>query len=196
MPEKSSRLTLTAVLFTGGESRRMGADKATLIFNGEPLWSRQLKLLRELNPEKIMVSARTRPAWCPPEMDSAADEPPSRGPLGGLAAALKKISTTHFLALAVDLSRMNAAQLKTLCGKVAPECGIVPVSAGGYEPLCAVYPAGQFVLETAEAFLAGGDFSLQHFVAALVKGSRLKTFPISKNDEGFYFNANTPEDLR
>jgi molybdenum cofactor guanylyltransferase len=95
--------TLTAVLFTGGESRRMGADKATLVLDGEPLWSRQLRTLRELQPERILISARTKPAWCPPEIEVVLDKPPSRGPLTGLAAALKRIHTTHLFALAIDL---------------------------------------------------------------------------------------------
>ena len=42
--------TLTAVLLAGGESRRMGADKATLICDGEPLWARQLATLKKLSP--------------------------------------------------------------------------------------------------------------------------------------------------
>src|SRR5437867_2135004 len=95
--------TLTAVLFAGGESRRMGADKAMLEIGGEPLWARQLRRLRELQPERILISARSKPAWCPAEIETVLDEPPSRGPLSGLAAALKIIQTTHLLALAIDL---------------------------------------------------------------------------------------------
>ena len=93
-------MTLTAVLFAGGEARRLGADKATLLWEGEPLWSRQLRTLRELAPEKILISARTKPAWCPPEIETVLDEPPARGPLSGIVAALKKMETTHLLALA------------------------------------------------------------------------------------------------
>lgn len=99
--------TLTAVLLAGGESQRMGRDKATLILDGEPLWSRQLRILRELQPEKMLISARARPAWCPPEIETVLDAPPSRGPLSGLAAALKRIETTHLLALAIDVPQMT-----------------------------------------------------------------------------------------
>src|SRR5215469_1433267 len=103
--------TLTAVLFAGGESRRMGADKATLVLDGEPLWSRQIRVLRELYPAKVMISARKMPDWCPADIEVALDEPPSRGPLSGLVAALGKIQTTHLLALAVDLPRMASEHI-------------------------------------------------------------------------------------
>src|SRR5215472_10397984 len=99
--------TLTAVLFVGGESRRMGTDKATLILNGEPLWSRQFRVLRDLHPKKVMISARKKPDWCPGDADLALDEPPSRGPLSGLAVSLEKIRTTHLLILAVDMPKMT-----------------------------------------------------------------------------------------
>jgi len=89
----------------------MGADKATLLFEVEPLWSRQLRTLRELSPERILISARTKPAWCPPEIEAVLDAPPSCGPLSGLAAGLKKIETTHLLTLAVDMPLMDAATL-------------------------------------------------------------------------------------
>lgn len=72
--------TLTAVLFAGDESRRMGRDKATLRIDGETLWPLQLRILRELQSEQIMVSTRGRPAWCPPEIETVLDQPPSCGP--------------------------------------------------------------------------------------------------------------------
>ncbi|MGH7980442.1 MAG: NTP transferase domain-containing protein, partial [Limisphaerales bacterium] len=106
--------TLTAALFAGGSSRRMGVDKATLILNGDPLWSRQVAILRALNPAKILISARNKPGWCPAVVEAALDAAPSRGPLEGLAAALGKIQTTHLLALAIDLPRMTSAHLTKL----------------------------------------------------------------------------------
>src|SRR6185312_15889507 len=108
----NQRGTLTAVLFVGGLSRRMGEDKATLQFDGEPLWVRQVQLLRELKPDVLWISARARPIWCPSEIEVIADEPPSRGPLSGLAAALRKIQTSHLLALAIDMPRMNSDVLR------------------------------------------------------------------------------------
>src|SRR5438552_6491344 len=99
-------MTLTAVLFVGGESRRMGVDKATLRIAGEFLWERQLKVLRELKADALWISARTKPAWCPKEIEVVLDDPPSRGPLSGLSAVLNKMQTTHALALAIDLPRM------------------------------------------------------------------------------------------
>jgi molybdopterin-guanine dinucleotide biosynthesis protein A len=38
-------MTLTAVLLAGGESRRMGRDKAAIVFRGQLLWQRQIELL-------------------------------------------------------------------------------------------------------------------------------------------------------
>ncbi|PYL03745.1 MAG: molybdenum cofactor guanylyltransferase, partial [Verrucomicrobia bacterium] len=35
-------MNISAVLFAGGESRRMGQDKATLVFHGKSLWEIQL----------------------------------------------------------------------------------------------------------------------------------------------------------
>ena len=42
-------MKISAVLLAGGESHRMGKDKATLLFRGRPLWQIQLELLRKLS---------------------------------------------------------------------------------------------------------------------------------------------------
>src|SRR2546430_17648513 len=82
----SSLMNISAVLLAGGESRRMGQDKATFIFGGKPLWQIQLNLLRELRPRELFLSARTDPAWRPLGVQFVRDEPPSRGPLSGPSA--------------------------------------------------------------------------------------------------------------
>jgi molybdopterin-guanine dinucleotide biosynthesis protein A len=186
-------ISFTAVLFAGGESRRMGADKATLIFNGEPLWSHQLTTLKELLPEKILVSARTKPPWCPPEIENILDAPPSCGPLGGLAAALQKISTTHLLALAIDLPQMTPEHLQHLLGQARPGVGVMPVLHGQREPLCAIYPAE--AREFAATAIANGDFALYLLAKTLAAKNLLREFPASPQDARLYFNVNTTADF-
>ena len=186
-------ITLTAALFVGGESRRMGADKAGLIYEGEPLWARQLRTLREMAPEKILISARAKPPWCPPEMEAVLDSPPSRGPLSGLAAALKKIRTTHLLVLAVDMPLMTAEHLRWLQRQIQSGCGLLPMRAGKGEPLCAIYPveAG----ELAMAHLNGSDVSLTAMVKILQTENILRACHLEPEMMKLYFNANAPNDF-
>ena len=185
--------TLTAVLFAGGESRRMGTDKATLVINGEPLWSRQVRLLRELEPQQVMISARSRPAWCPPEIPVVLDAPPSRGPLSGLAAVLAAITTTHALVLAMDLPLIEARFLRVLWAKCEPSKGVVPSCDELLEPLCAIYPASAHGL-VSDA-LTGEDFSLHGSIAGLCARRLLQVVPISSADQPFFFNLNSPAEL-
>ena len=185
--------TLTAVLLAGGQSRRMGMDKASLRIAGEPLWSRQLRLLRELCPESLLVSARTPPAWCPPEIEVALDAEPSRGPLSGVAAALTAMRTSHLLVLAVDLPRMTPEHLRQILSRARPGYGVVPVRAGRFEPLCAIYPAEAAPL--AAAALNGDDASLQTFVRTLLAEGKIQELPVSPGQSGLFQNWNAPADV-
>src|SRR5258705_11915427 len=96
-------MTLTAVLLAGGESRRMGKEKATIVFNGEPLWQRQITLLRHLGAKKILVSTRAERSWRPADTELVLDQPPSPGPISGLTAALARTRTPHLVALWVNM---------------------------------------------------------------------------------------------
>src|SRR5438034_10519210 len=131
-------MNITAVLLAGGESRRMGRDKATLLFHGKPLWQIQLELLRRLKPAEILVSARSDPSWRPADVQFVADDPPSRGPLSGLAASLAKMNTAHLLALAVDMPFMTEQYMKFLCAQIKPGVGVLPKIANRGEPLAAI----------------------------------------------------------
>src|SRR5438094_7110110 len=73
------RMKISAVLLAGGESRRMGRDKASIALDGKLLWQNQLELLRTLNPTEIFISARSDPEWRPHDVMFVADIPPSRG---------------------------------------------------------------------------------------------------------------------
>src|SRR5207237_9448022 len=105
-------MDVSAVLLAGGKSRRMGQDKATIIFRGKPLWQIQLDLLRSLNPQEIFVSAQTDPTWRPLNVRFVPDNSPSRGPLSGLSASMPRIRSTHFMLLTVHTPFYNQKFLR------------------------------------------------------------------------------------
>ena len=120
-------MSISAVLLAGGESHRMGRDKATLDWRGRPLWEWQIEKLRALCPQKILLSARLDPPWRPADVELILDTSPSRGPLSGLAAALASIETDHLLALAIDMPLMTTEHLRLLCGLATNGTGVIPV---------------------------------------------------------------------
>ncbi len=109
----------------GGESRRMGRDKATLMVGGEPMWRRQIRTLREAGFAEIMIA---RGAHEPlgagePGLVEVPDAVPGCGPLGGLATGLQRASTGWLLVLAVDLPFMPASFLREMIALTeADEC--------------------------------------------------------------------------
>jgi|ERR1035437_1312529 molybdopterin-guanine dinucleotide biosynthesis protein A len=187
-------MTLTAVLFAGGESRRMGADKAALMIADIPLWLRQLETLRKLRPDKLLISARFRPAWTSADIEVVLDEPPSQGPLSGLTAALRHSRTTHLLALAIDLPEMTTGHLMELWQLARPEVGVIPQSDRFYEPLAAIYPAT--AISMAERALATGRLSLQSLVENLLERKNASIYPVREEDQCLYRNVNSQEDLK
>ena len=186
-------MNASAVLFAGGESRRMGHDKAALLFCGKPLWENQLKLLRQLQPAELLISARTDPDWRPNDIDLVLDATPSRGPLSGLAAALSRIQSSHLLALAIDMPFMTTDYLQSLSKQVRPGCGVVPMIGDRAEPLAAIYPAEAIV--DVRAALRGLDCSLQTLVRRLVGTGKLRSINVAKSDRALFRNLNEPDDF-
>jgi molybdenum cofactor guanylyltransferase len=187
-------MNLTAVLLAGGESRRMGKDKATVLFRGKPLWQIQLELLRKLEPAEIFVSARTDPSWRPDNVQFVSDDRPSRGPLSGLATSMLKVRTTHLLALAIDMPFMSENYLRYLYDQVEPGVGVLPKIDDRAEPLAAIYPR-----EADADFrraLAGTDFSLQSVVRRLVESGKLREVRVKEQEKTLFLNVNEMADLQ
>jgi molybdopterin-guanine dinucleotide biosynthesis protein A len=187
-------MTFSALLLAGGESRRMGRDKATLNFDGQPLWKRQLERLQTLGPEKIFVSARTAPLWLPDDVGLLLDDSPLRGPISGLTKALAAIGTTHLIVLAVDMPFMRASELRSLLELATEGRGVVPIIGERAEPLAAIYPAQ--VAEDFQTAVGGHDFSLQPLVRRLVAKNTMRLFAVPDNRTHFYKSVNEPGDLK
>ena len=77
------------IVLCGGHSRRMGTDKATLDFAGQPMLARVIDRVREAVDPVLAVAAdgQTLPPL-PADVGIVRDHRPDRGPLEGLAAGL------------------------------------------------------------------------------------------------------------
>jgi molybdopterin-guanine dinucleotide biosynthesis protein A len=186
-------MTLSAVLLAGGESRRMGADKAQIIFEGEPLWQRQIRLLHQLKPREVFISGREEPAWRPREIESVLDETPSRGPMSGISAALSRTQSSHLLVLAVDMPSLLEKDLHRLVSFIEPGRGVVPVIDRRAEPLAAIYAKDSLV--EFDAALSSDDTSLQSLVKRLAERAKVKLVELSRTEAERYQSLNTPKDL-
>jgi molybdopterin-guanine dinucleotide biosynthesis protein A len=186
--------SLTGVLLAGGLSKRMGQDKATLLVAGQLLWARQLALLRTLYPQVIFISARQQPSWTPPNSQVLLDNPPSRGPLSGISAALAAMTTSHLLALAVDLPDLTTEHLRKLLQMTTPGRGVISFNQDHFEPLAAIYP--KQAAPVAQKALSSNDVSLQSFARGLKEHGLLLEYSLSAPEEALYRNLNCPEDLR
>ena len=190
---RAAEVNLSAVLLAGGESRRMGEDKATLLFQGKQLWQIQLDLLRKLEPAEILVSARTNPAWRPADVQFVPDAFPSRGPLSGLVASLDRINTSHLLALAIDMPFMTDKYLTFLCSQIEPRRGVIAKIDERFEPLAAIYP--REALANLQSALSGEDFSLQTLTGPLVAVGKLRVTNVTSQERKLFLNVNASSDL-
>lgn len=183
-------LRWAGVVLAGGHSRRMGREKALLEVNGEALWRRQERVLREAGAAEVWLSARPEQAWATAEASGRVvhDRVVDAGPLAGIAATLAASTATHLAVLAVDLPRMEAAWLRRLSAACGPGRGAVGRREGFFEPLAAIYP--REILVAAERALARGERSLQRLLTA--EAARFAIVEIGATDAAWFENWNEP----
>jgi molybdopterin-guanine dinucleotide biosynthesis protein A len=194
MENTVSPIDFSAVLLAGGRSTRMGRDKAALIFAGQRLWCRQLALLQSLGASQVLISGPLDGAYGDSGVQIIPDAEPGLGPLAGVAATMKQISTPFLLVLAIDLPAMSAEFLARLVREaIEKNTGIVPEHDGRFEPLAAIYPTESRSL--IERLLRGERRSLQNFVRCAIEQSLARSLAISEEDLMLFRNVNRPEDL-
>ncbi len=185
--ERAPSRGLSAVVLAAGYSTRMGRDKALLEADGLPLWRRQHEVLHRAGATEFFLSARPEQMWARATEGFAAvlhDATPGCGPIGGLAAALERATSTHTAILAVDLPQMTAAWFVVLRAECTAGVGAVGRRDGFFEPLAAIYPREMKGL-VAEA-LTSGQFALQPLIGRAVESGLLRVREI-RLDEGPWF---------
>jgi molybdopterin-guanine dinucleotide biosynthesis protein A len=139
---------LYGLVLVGGESRRMGRDKALLTYDGGTTQLERTAGLLQTVCTKVFVSQRKEQAFPTPTdteaiYDSVEDV---KGPLCGILSAMRAHPDAHWLVLACDLPNLQTSTLEKLIREFraqAPQLTAYRSSYDGLpEPLCAIYPVG------------------------------------------------------
>jgi molybdopterin-guanine dinucleotide biosynthesis protein A len=139
------------ILLTGGRSRRMGVDKATLVVDGETLAVRMGRRLAAVCAPNLELGDGAS------GLEHVREAPPGAGPLAALAAGGATLRARGFtgpaLVVGVDLPAVGEPLLRWLrdwSGAVT----VVPRVDGHLQPVCARY--GADALLAAESLVTVG----------------------------------------
>jgi molybdopterin-guanine dinucleotide biosynthesis protein A len=183
-------LSVTGVVLSGGQSQRMGRDKALLELSGETLLARALRLLAAAASE-LLVVGHDSPAVAALGVRTVHDEQPGLGPLGGIATALRSMRTEHALVVACDMPLLQPALLRYLIALAPEGDAVVPRSAQGVEPLHAVYSVA--CLSAVEACLGEGARAVSALLGRVAtRYVEAREWQVYDPDGLSFLNVNTP----
>jgi molybdenum cofactor guanylyltransferase len=131
------------LVLAGGHSIRMGQDKAALIWRGQTLLERAVRVLQSAVAE-VAVAVRADQVSDPlrRRFTLVVDAVPDMGPAAALLGAHRLAPHAAWLVLACDLARIEAPHLAALLAQRRPEQGATAYrdpDRGVAEPLCALY---------------------------------------------------------
>ena len=193
----SSIDSISGIVLAGGQSRRLGRDKAVEPVQGQPLIRRVLERVRQVSCESIVVVAdQGRGDALPLDKETriALDIYPGGGSLGGIFSGLSAAQQGWGLVVACDMPFLNLDLLRYLASLREGVDAVVPVLEGRPEPTHSLY--SKACLPHIEARLKVNDLKISGFFDDV----RVRYVPeedIARYDPDYlsFFNINSPADL-
>ncbi len=134
------RSALSGIVLAGGQSRRMGRNKALLELQGQTLIARVLERLSPLCDE-LIISANDVELYVDLPAQVVPDLIPGRGALGGIHAGLTTMRHDKAVVVACDMPFLSLSLLRYMVVVSSSYDVVVPWVNGFFEPLHAVYSA-------------------------------------------------------
>lgn len=185
---------VSAAILAGGRARRLGgADKASLTVGRARIIDRQLAALSAVAAD-VRIVCNDPGRYAALGLRVIPDAIPDAGPLGGIYSALLDATNERMIVVACDLPFVSAGLLRRLVEESAADGvdAVVPRSARGLEPLCALYTTR--CAAVARDRIVEGKLQAAGLLDA-VRTRILEPDALASYDEGALFeNVNTPHD--
>ena len=188
-------ISCTGVILSGGLNTRFdGVNKALVSVGGRLIIDRLLEVFSDIFDDIILVTNHPEQflKW---DVTIVTDVIDQRSSLTGIHTGLFYSSSPYAFFSACDTPFLKKELVGILLANVEPKIDIVmPETAAGFEPLCAVY--SKRCLKPAEDHLKANKLKIQW----ALRSSRIKIIgenQIRQVDPELrsFFNINTPEDL-
>ncbi|ACK70416.1 molybdopterin-guanine dinucleotide biosynthesis protein A [Gloeothece citriformis PCC 7424] len=190
--------SITAIILAGGESTRMGQDKALLTLRGIPLLKHIYLLAKECAVCVYIITPKIDryQSILPNECHFLREVPLSgetypHGPLIGFAQGLTEVKTEWVLLLACDLPCLTVSEVQkwseSLDNVSEEVIAVVPRRDNRWEALCGFYRRSS--LNLLNQYITQGGRSFQGWLG------QHPVQELSVSNPQVLFNCNTPEDL-
>src|SRR5512138_1094387 len=187
---------LTVCIQAGGQSSRMGEDKALKPFLGRPLIQRVIDRLSPIADELIVTTNRPQD-YAFLNLRIIPDLKPGRGALGGLYTAIASATHPLVAVVACDMPFASPILLEAASRLMVQEAADVVIAKTdeGYEPIHAVYRR-ETCLPAIEAAIDADQWKVIAWFPQVKV--RVLTFDELKQfdpDGLAFWNVNTPEEF-
>jgi len=195
---------LSAAALAGGQSRRMGTDKALLplVAGGQPMLGLVLERLRSV-ADDVLVVANEQKRYATFGARVVPDLHPQIGALGGIQAAVTWSAHEHCLVVACDMPFLSLPLLRRMVSEPRNYDVLVPLIPGEsrqrgdglvFQTLHAIY-SKQCLLFIERRIAAGNRQVVGFFEDVRVRTIDVVDVVRWDPDLRSFFNANTPEAL-
>jgi molybdopterin-guanine dinucleotide biosynthesis protein A len=194
---------VSVAILAGGQSRRMGQDKAFLPVGGRPVIERVIQRVALLSSDLIIVTntpdkyrrylSTYRTTASGPSYRTVSDLHPGKGSLGGIYTAIHVASHSHCLIVACDMPFLNRGLLRHLMGLTHGFDVVIPRTEEFPETMHAIY--GKGCLEPIKRLLLADKLKIVGFFDD-VRVRYVERDEVARFDPAFYsfLNMNTPAD--
>jgi molybdopterin-guanine dinucleotide biosynthesis protein A len=189
----------SAIILTGGQSQRMGTDKALLRIGEQTFLGLIAHKLATISDDVLIVGslrAGYAEAIAPLPVRFVPDSFENCGPLGGLHAGLQAMRHGVGIVVACDMPLVNVALLKHMVTLLDVGGGdaVIPQDEGGWHPLHAVYR--QSCATPIEQMAHARDLRVQNLIKQLNVRVIDKTEMAQFDPHSLSLkNLNTPQEL-
>jgi molybdopterin-guanine dinucleotide biosynthesis protein A len=185
---------MTSIVLAGGESKRMGVDKAFMKVAGTPLIEHVLRAIRPV-VRHIIIVTNSPERYHAYNVKVVVDRVEQRGPLMGIYSGICSSESEYNVVVACDMPFLNAGLLSYMMELAPGYDAVVPAVGKLIEPLHAVYSKN--VLPVIEEQFRVDDRRIRTiFARANVRYVTEKEIARFDPERRSFINLNTPQQYK
>lgn len=174
---------ITGLVLAGGQSSRMGTNKALLEYQSETLLDRAQRLIKFAGCKEVLISGDYYGYRCVRDNEQL-------GPLSGVLAGLEACQTDKLLILPVDMPCMSVDLLQLLCTLRFDSPGVCYAD----QPFPLLLRRTPETIALLHQILSPETPAKERSLFRFIRLGKITTLPVSPKYNYCFENSNTPEE--